>query len=252
MSFPTFRRRLELPPDQQRRFLFNAYQAFTERGARAMPMVLVLEDLHWADEPTVLLMQHLAQHLAPLPLLVVGTYRDIELDVGRPWAKVLESLVRERLATRITLRRLPETDVEQMLEALSGQPPPAALAGVVYRETEGNPFFVEEVFQHLKEEGRIFDDAGRWRSDLDIDELQVPAGVRLVIGRRLERVSDDTRKALTVAAVIGRSFELGRCWRRRRGSTATRYWMRWRRPSAPSSSPQPRAAARSGIRSPMS
>ena len=206
--FPDIPAPLELPPDQQRRFLFNAYQAFTERAARANPMVLVLEDLHWADEPTVLLMQHLAQHLAPLPLLVVGTYRDIELDVGRPWAKVLESLVRERLATRITLRRLPETDVEQMLEALSGQPPPAALAGVVYRETEGNPFFVEEVFQHLKEEGRIFDDAGRWRSDLDIDELQVPAGVRLVIGRRLERVSDDTRKALTVAAVIGRSFEL--------------------------------------------
>ena len=132
----------------------------------------------------------------------------VELDVGRPWAKVLESLVRERLATRITLRRLPETDVEQMLEALSGQPPPAALAGVVYRETEGNPFFVEEVFQHLKEEGRLFDEAGRWRSDLAIDELQVPEGVRLVIGRRLERVSDDTRKALTVAAVIGRNFEL--------------------------------------------
>ena len=206
--FPDIPAPIELPPDQQRRFLFNAYQAFTERAARAMPMVLVLEDLHWADEPTVLLMQHLAQHLAPLPLLVVGTYRDVELDVGRPWAKVLESLVRERLATRITLRRLPETDVEQMLQALSGQPPPAALAGVVYRETEGNPFFVEEVFQHLKEEGRLFDDTGRWRPDLDIDELQVPEGVRLVIGRRLERVSVDTRKALRVAAVIGRNFEL--------------------------------------------
>ena len=206
--FPDIPAPIELPPDQQRRFLFNAYQAFTERAARGRPMVLVLEDLHWADEPTVLLMQHLAQHLAPLPLLVVGTYRDVELDVGRPWAKVLESLVRERLATRITLRRLPATDVEQMLKALSGQPPPAALAGVVYRETEGNPFFVEEVFQHLKEEGRIFDDAGQWRADLDINELQVPEGVRLVIGRRLERVSDDTRKALTVAAVIGRNFEL--------------------------------------------
>ena len=206
--FPDIPPPVELPPAQQRRFLSNAYQAFTERGARVMPTVLVLEDLHWADEPTVLLLQHLAQHLAPLPLLVVGTYRDVELDVGRPFAKILESLVRERLATRITLRRLPETDVERMLEALSGQPPPAALAGVVYRETEGNPFFAEEVFQHLKEEGRIFDDADRWRADLDIDELQVPEGVRLVIGRRLERVSDDTRKALTVAAVIGRNFEL--------------------------------------------
>ena len=173
-----------------------------------MPIVNVLEDLHWADEPTVLLMQHLAQHLAPLPLLVVGTYRDVELDVGRPFAKVLESMVRERLATRIALRRLPETDIEQMLEALGGPDPPGALARAVYHETEGNPFFVEEVFQHLKEEGRLFDDAGRWRSDLDTAQLQVPEGVRLVIGRRLERVSDDTRKALTMATIIGRNFEL--------------------------------------------
>ena len=206
--FPDIPAPLELPPDQQRRFLFNAYQAFTERSARLMPIVLVLEDLHWADEPTVLLMQHLAQHLALLPLLVIGTYRDVELDVGRPFARVLESLVRERLATRISLRRLPETDVVTLLAALGGPDPPAALARVVYHETEGNPFFVEEVFQHLKEEGRLFDDAGGWRSDLDTGELQVPEGVRLVIGRRLERVSDDTRKALTVAAVIGRNFEL--------------------------------------------
>ena len=207
--FPDIPQPIELPPDQQRRFLFSAYQAFTERAARAMPMVIVLEDLHWADEPTVLLMQHLAQHLAALPLLIVGTYRDVELDVGRPWAKVMEALVRERLATRIALRRLPETDIETLLEALGGPAPPAVLSRAVYHETEGNPFFVEEVFQHLKEEGRLFDDAGHWRTDLDTTELQVPEGVRLVIGRRLERVSDDTRKALTVAAVIGRNFALG-------------------------------------------
>ena len=206
--FPDIPPPTELPPDQQRRFLFSAYQAFTERAARAMPMVIVLEDLHWADEPTVLLMQHLAQHQAALPLLVVGTYRDVELDVGRPWAKVMEALVRERLATRIALRRLPETDIDALLEALGGPDPPAVLSRAVYHETEGNPFFVEEVFQHLKEEGRLFDDAGGWRADLDTGELQVPEGVRLVIGRRLERVSDDTRKALTIAAVIGRNFEL--------------------------------------------
>ena len=206
--FPDIPPPTELPPDQQRRFLFNAYQAFTERSTRAKPIVSVLEDLHWADEPTLLLMQHLAQHLAPLPMPVVGTYRDVELDVSRPFAKILESLVRERLATRIALRRLPESDIEQMLEALGGPDPPAALARTVYYETEGNPFFVEEVFQHLKEEGRLFDDAGAWRSDLDTTELRVPEGVRLVIGRRLERVSDATRKALTVAAVIGRNFGL--------------------------------------------
>ena len=206
--FPDIPPPIELPPDQQRRYLFSAYQAFTERATRVTPEVIVLEDLHWADEPTVLLMLHLAQHLVALPLLLVGTYRDVELDVGRPWAKVMESLLRERLATRIALRRLPESDIEALLAALGGPDPPPVLSRAVFHETEGNPFFVEEVFQHLKEEGRLFDDAGTWRTDLDTGELQVPEGVRLVIGRRLERVSESTRKALTIAAVIGRNFAL--------------------------------------------
>ncbi|MEE9284965.1 MAG: tetratricopeptide repeat protein, partial [Dehalococcoidia bacterium] len=84
--------------------------------------------------------------------------------------------------------------------------PPQPLVDVVYGETEGNPFFVEEVFQHLAEEGKLFDAKGRWRSDLEVGELDVPEGVRLVIGRRLERVSEECRRVLTAAAVIGRGF----------------------------------------------
>ena len=199
---------IELPPDQQRRYLFNAYQEFLERATRVMPIVMVLEDLHWGDEPTLLLLLHLAQQVATMPFLIIGTYRDVELDVTRPFAKILEGLLRERQATRIPLRRLPESEVATLLTALSGQPAPTELARIVFRDTEGNPFFVEEVFQHLSEEGRLFDQAGLWRTDLRIDELQVPEGVRLVIGRRLERVGDETRRALTVGAVIGRNFDL--------------------------------------------
>ena len=206
--FPDLPPPTELPPDQQRRFLFNAYGEFVERASRVMPILTIYEDLHWADEPTVQLFLHQAQRVGSEPSLMVGTYRDVELDVTRPFAKVLELLLRERQATRIALRRLPETDVETMLEGLGGPSVPAGLAQVVFRETEGNPFFVEEVFQHLSEEGRLFDDEWRWRSDLQIDELRVPEGVRLVIGRRLERVSDDARKALTTGAVIGRHFDL--------------------------------------------
>ena len=154
------------------------------------------------------MLQHLAQQIDAIPFLIVGTYRDVELDVTKPFAKVLEALLRERQATRLPLRRLPEAEVGTLLEALGGQPPPTGLARTIYRETEGNPFFVEEVFQHLSEEGRLFDDAGQWRTDLRMEDLQVPEGVRLVIGRRLERVSDETRRALTVAAVIGRHFDL--------------------------------------------
>ena len=206
--FPDLPPPTELPPDQQRRFLFNAYGEFVERASRVMPILTIYEDLHWADEPTVQLFRHQAQRVGSEPSLMVGTYRDVELDVTRPFAKVLELLLRERQATRIALRRLPEADVETMLEGLGGPSVPAGLAQVVFRETEGNPFFVEEVFQHLSEEGRLFDDAGRWKADLRIDQLRVPEGVRLVIGRRLERVSDDARKALTTGAVIGRHFDL--------------------------------------------
>jgi tetratricopeptide (TPR) repeat protein len=206
--FPDIPPSLELPPEQQRRFLFNAYREYLERAAQAGPVVRVLEDLHWADEPTLLLLQHLAKTVAKVPMLMIGTYRDVELDVSRPFARVLESLLREKRATRMTLRRLPVAGVEQMLAALSAQQPPRSLARVVFEGTEGNPFFVEEVFRHLAEEGKLFDEKGAFRPGLRVDQLQVPEGVRLVLGRRLERLSEDTRRILTTAAVIGRVFPL--------------------------------------------
>ena len=237
---------IELPPDQQRRYLFNAYQEFMERATGVMPIVMVLEDLHWGDEPTLLLLQHLAQQVSMMSFLIVGTYRDVELDVTRPFAKILEGLLRERLASRIPLRRLPESEVETLLTALARQPAPTELARIVYRETEGNPFFVEEVFQHLSEEGRLFDQAGRWRADLRIDDLQVPEGARLVIGRRLERVGDETQRALTVAAVIGRTFDLRV---QPQTSMGTGCSTRWRRPRRRSSSARPPVAVSSATSS---
>jgi len=204
--FPDIPAPLELPPEQERRYLFNSMHEFMERSGRAQPLFLVLEDLHWADDSTLLLLQHIAQRLSEMPVLIVGTYRDVELDVARPLARALEELVRQRLAHRLALKRLPEADVSAMLRALSGQEPPPFLVQVVYRETEGNPFFVEEVFQHLAAEGKLFDAQGHWRADLSIGELEVPEGVRLVIGRRLERVSEDCRRVLVTAAVIGRGF----------------------------------------------
>ena len=199
---------VELPPEQQQRYLFNNFLAFVERGARITPQVLLIDDLHWADDSTLLLLQHLAPHLAQMPMLIVGTYRDVDLEVARPFAKTLESLTRQRLATRIALRRMDQAGVGSLLEALSRQAPPPQLTQAVYRETEGNPFFVEEVFHHLSEEGQLFDEGGVWKADLSVDELAVPEGVRLVIGRRIQRLGEPSRKVLTTAAVIGRSFDL--------------------------------------------
>ena len=93
-----------------------------------------------------------------------------------------------------------------MLQGLSGQSAPAIVVSEIHAETDGNPFFVEELFQHLAEENRLYDDAGQFRAELKIGELEVPRNVRLVVGRRFGRLGDATRKILAVAAVIGRSF----------------------------------------------
>ncbi|MEE8369841.1 MAG: BREX system ATP-binding domain-containing protein, partial [Dehalococcoidia bacterium] len=205
-TFPDIPPSPELPPEQERRYLFNGMRDFVARTGSNQPAVYVLDDLHWATDASLLLLQHIAQQLHEMPVLIVGTYRDVELDVDRPLADAMEDLHRQRLVHRISLKRLPEDGVSVMLRALSGQEPPKPLVDTIYGETEGNPFFVEEVFQHLAEEGRLFDAKGHWRSDLEVSELDVPEGVRLVVGRRLKRVNEECRRVLTSAAVVGRAF----------------------------------------------
>jgi predicted ATPase/class 3 adenylate cyclase len=195
-----------LPPEQERRYLLHGVSEFLERAARVTPLVLVFEDLHWADESTLLLLQHAAQRLTEIPVLMLGTYRDTELKPGRPLAGVLPGLLRQRLAEEIMLRRLTEEGVTAILQGRAGSQPPAELVALVFSETEGNPFFVEEVFRHLHEVGKLFDAEGRWRSGVQIADTEVPRSLGLVIGQRLERVSDDSRRVLTIAALAGKSF----------------------------------------------
>ena len=204
--FPDIPPALELPPEQERRHLYNSCRDFVARAAASYPLCVLLDDLHWADEGSLLLLERFAQDVARIGVLVLGTYRDVELDLGRPLARTLDGLVRQRLVRRVSLKRLAEPDVGAMLEALGGPGAPAPLVDAIYAETEGNPFFVEEVFKHLSESGQLFEPDGSWRSDLAVAELDVPESVRLVLGRRLERLSEDARRALSAAAVFGRNF----------------------------------------------
>jgi DNA-binding winged helix-turn-helix (wHTH) protein/tetratricopeptide (TPR) repeat protein len=197
---------LDLPPAEQRRYLYRCVQALVERSSRTRPQLLILEDLHWADEATVLLLEHLALHLRAAPVLLLATYRDIEVPAEAPLAGMLESQLRERLMHHLPLDRLGRSGVAEMLEARAGKPPPAALVATFHGETEGNPFFVEEVYHHLEEDGRLFDEQGRWHEELEIDEAQVPENIRRVLERRLGRLESQSRSLLTLAAVIGRSF----------------------------------------------
>ncbi len=199
---------LDLPPDVERRHLFNSLVSFIERGARRTPVALILDDLQWAEEPMLLLIQHLAPRLAEIPAIVFATYRDVELDTARPLTRTLEELLRRRLAHRISLKRLPRDHVGEMLRSLAGAEPPAALVDAIFDETEGNAFFVEELYRHLVEQGAVLDESGGFRQDLRPAELELPESIRLVIGRRLGRLGDEAVTVLAAAAVLGRRFEL--------------------------------------------
>jgi class 3 adenylate cyclase/tetratricopeptide (TPR) repeat protein len=204
--FPDIPAPLDLPPEQQRRYFFNAVESFLRRAAQRFPLLLVLDDVHWADVPTLLLIEHMAGVMPETRVLGVGTYRDVELDVSRPLAATLERLMRARAVDRLPLKRLDLGGVGSMLQALTGRQAPDQVVTTLFDETEGNPFFVIEVFRHLAEEGRLLDAQGDFRTDLAVSELDVPESVRLVVGRRLERLGPDAQRALAAGAVVGRGF----------------------------------------------
>jgi predicted ATPase len=204
--FPDIAAPAELPPEQSRRIMFGAVTDLITRMSRDTPTLFLLDDLQWADEGTLLLLSHVAQCVPSLPVMIVATYRDFEPDPAGQLTRTLDELVRGHLVERVSLRGLSESSVAEMLRALSGQEPPQPIVNLFHVDTEGNPFFVEELFRHLAEQGKLLDSAGQFRRDLEIDGIDVPQSLRLVIGRRIARLDDSTVKALGTAAVIGRSF----------------------------------------------
>jgi predicted ATPase/class 3 adenylate cyclase len=192
-----------LEPEQARFRLFDGITTFLRNASRAQPLLIVVDDLHWADRSSLLLLQFVARELRDARVLVVGTYRDTEVRRQHPLSQTLGDLARGELAQRILLRGLTETDVARFIEITSGVTPRDDVVNAVYRETEGNPFFVNEVVRLLVSEGRLT--AGPPSKSWSVN---VPESVRDVIGRRLDRLSADCNKALTIAAVVGREFDL--------------------------------------------
>ncbi len=191
-------------PEQARFRLFDSITAFLKSASQKQPLVLVLDDLHWADQPSLLLLQFIARELGNSRLLLVGTYRDVELNRQHPLAESLGELTRERLFQRVLLRGLSQEDVGRFIEVAAGVDPPAGLAEAVYTQTEGNPLFVTEVVRLLVQEGELAQEAGT----RDSWTVRIPEGVREVIGRRLNRLSQRCNETLSIASVIGREFEL--------------------------------------------
>lgn len=196
----------ELPPEQERRYLLHGVCQFIDRGAQGQPILMIFEDVHWADSSTCVLLRYLADRMRQSRVLIVATYREAELETTRPFSKTLQDLNRERLIEDIHLGFLDRELVATMLERKAGMPPPPSLTELVFSETEGNPFFIEELYRHLEESGKMFTESGAFAPDIMIADTEVPRGVRLIIGERLEKISDDCRNALTIGAVIGRQF----------------------------------------------
>jgi predicted ATPase len=192
-----------LDPEQTRFRLFDAVTAFLAAVAARTPLVLVLDDLHWADRSSLLLLEYLADALHGIPMLLVGSYRDVEVDRRHPVTRTLARFSREGTGARIQLTGFGPDDIARFSEVTTGQTSPAGLAEAIYAQTEGNPFFVREVVRLLVEEGRYapIEQVGSWR-------ISIPRGVREAIVLRLDRLSETTNRVLMVAAVIGREFHL--------------------------------------------
>jgi tetratricopeptide (TPR) repeat protein len=195
----------QLEPEQARFRLFDSISTFLKTASHRQPLVLVLDDLHWADQPSLALLQFVARELSGARLLIIGTYRDMELSRQHPLAEALGELTRERLFQRVLLRRLTQEDVGRFIEMTSGNAAPRGLAEAVHTQTEGNPLFVTEVVRLLVQEGELGAEQVR---ETDSWTIRIPEGVREVIGRRLNRLSQRCNEALTVASIVGREFTL--------------------------------------------
>jgi len=190
-----------LRPEEERVRLFDAVAQFLRTLAANGPTVLVLDDLHWADGDSIALLRHVARLVAQNRLLVLGTYRDVELDRQHPLADALAALRREADYQRIALRGLESGCVRELLGALSDEPPPEPLVSAIAGETYGNPYFLREVLLHLVEAGKLFQD-GEWADADQIRKLGIPESVRQVIGRRLSLLSAEANRLLTTAAAF--------------------------------------------------
>jgi hypothetical protein len=196
-------------PEDDRWRLLEAVTAFVRNASAAKPLVVVLEDLHWADRGTLDLLQHVARNLQGARLLVVGTYRDVDVDRAHPLSGALGELRRSASFARIALHGLTVDEVHRMISAVIGQEARRSIAEAIYRQTEGNPLFVQEVIRLVTEEGLVKREDGRWIPTTDtLPETRIPEGLRDVIGKRLSHLSDDTNQLLASASVIGRDFDL--------------------------------------------
>ena len=201
---PPHSTRLPSMEDQER--LLWSVTGFVQALADQRPMALLLDDLHWADASSLTLLQHLARHTRAYAVMLLCTYRDVELGRQHRLAVALRDLDREQVAEHMAIRRLGKDGTATLIATSFGEEEVAAeFAELVYRQTEGNPFFTQEVLRALVERGDIHQEDGRWERR-EVGEMEVPESIRSTIGERLSRLSEDAQAILHEASVFGQTF----------------------------------------------
>ena len=195
-----------LSPEQERDRLFEAVSQFIVNVSKEAPLVVVLDDLQWADRSSLLLLHYLARGIYRDPLLLLGAYRDTEVEEKHPLFPVLTELSRERLLQSVRLKRLSLDEVSDMIKHILCQDDvPRDFCKLVYEKTRGNPFFVEEVMQSLLEEGIIYPYGVEYRFK-QVSQIEFPETVRRVLKARLERLDEESQQVLTMGSFIGNDF----------------------------------------------
>ncbi len=191
---------------------FAAVVDLLSKASQRTPVVVLLDDLHWADAGTVELLRHLLSANRRLSVMIVGTFRDADVGPDDPLAAALAALHREQGVTRLPLRGLDDSELMDFLELMAGhelEDDGLALRDALLAETDGNPFFVGELLRHLAATGAIYqDEDGHWRAAEDLRTAGLPVSIREVVGQRVHSLGEETTRVLTLASVIGRDFDL--------------------------------------------
>jgi tetratricopeptide (TPR) repeat protein/energy-coupling factor transporter ATP-binding protein EcfA2 len=204
---PPARRAIALDPEQEKRRLFLALTQLFVRHAAVDPLLVVIEDVHWSDDASLDFITYVARQIEGHPIVLLLTFRTDE--IGPRLADLLTELDRSRIASEVRLSRLERADVGAMMRAILGgdRRLPPILLDVIYRLTDGNPFFVEEIVRSLVAEGtsRVGEDEPEWKV---VERLRIPRSVDEAVRRRFDTLSPGARQLVTLAAVAGRRFDL--------------------------------------------
>jgi len=202
----TFPQSFPLSPEHSRDRLFEAVSQFITNVSREAPLLVILDDLQWTDQSSLLLLHYLARGVYRESLLLLGAYRDTYVDKKHPLSPVLTELNRERLLQSVPLKRLSLDDVSEMIERILEQEDVSKeFCELVFEKTGGNPFFVEEVIKSLKEEQVIYREDKKWKIK-EVTKIEFPETVKDVVKARIDRLSDECQHVLSLASFVGKDF----------------------------------------------